>query len=243
MAHRLARLAGHVLAAPCAEETAYTAAPWEGDDDGALSGAVAIVTGASQGVGKGIATALAKAGATVYMTGRYEDTIAAAAADVEAAAGGRGRAVGVASDAASDDATRALFARVVQAHDGRLDVLVNNVTMNLSHLGERNTHGAADSANPDEPPPWWVRDTVEEWDVTNTVGLRSYFLAASLAAPLMASQGSGLIVNISSFGGVRQYIGVPHGVVKTATDRTVPPPLFTHPPATAGRPFFRVPLT
>ena len=148
MAYRLARLARHVLAAPCAEEAAYTAAPWEADDDGALSGAVAVVTGASQGVGKGIATALAKAGATVYMTGRYEDTIAAAAADVEAAAGGRGRAVGVASDAASDEATRALFARVEQAHAGRLDVLVNNVTITC-----RTSASVTPTARPTAPIP------------------------------------------------------------------------------------------
>lgn len=172
--------------------------------------------GAAQGVGKGIATALCKAGATVFITGRRAAAIERAARDVTEAAAGAGAAVGVVSDAASDEATEALFERVLAEH-GRLDVLVNNVTMNLSHVGKRRTHGSADQA--EGPVPWWERDSLEEWDVTHRVGLRSYFLASSLAARAMASQREGLIANISSFGGVRQYIGIPHGVVKTATDR------------------------
>ena len=103
---RLRALRSHVVPlcmSPAADSSSElpTPAPWErqagDDDDGehAMADSIAIVTGASQGVGKGIAIALCKAGATVYMTGRHEDSVAAAAQAVVEAAGGAGAAVGV----------------------------------------------------------------------------------------------------------------------------------------------------
>jgi len=96
-----------------------------------LKGRVAVVTGASRGVGKGIAEGLGEAGATVYVTGRTRSrsqppdalTIDATAAAVDAL-GGKGIPVQV--DHARDDEIKALFERV-EAEQGRLDILVNNV--------------------------------------------------------------------------------------------------------------------
>ena len=96
-----------------------------------LKGKVAVVTGGSRGVGKGIAEGLGEAGATVYITGRSESfddppaerTIQATAASVDAF-GGKGIAVRV--DHNNDDEVRALFERV-RDEQGRLDILVNNV--------------------------------------------------------------------------------------------------------------------
>ena len=131
----------------------------------------------------------------------------------------KGEVIPMECDAAVDEATKNLFQKIFQDNNNHLDILVNNVTMNLSHTGKRNSHGAADDANDINMNLWWNRDTLEEWDVTNRVGLRSYFASSSTAAKAMIQQRRGLIVNISSFGGVRKYIGIPHGVVKTATDR------------------------
>src|SRR5512147_1114841 len=88
-----------------------------------LAGKVAIVTGASKGVGKGIALGLGEAGATVYVTGRDAGRLARTVAEVEAL-GGAGIALRL--DHADDGQVEAAFARV-RAEQGRLDVLVNNV--------------------------------------------------------------------------------------------------------------------
>src|ERR1700741_5627343 len=97
---------------------------------GSLSGKVAVVTGASRGVGKGAALALADEGATVYVTGRtvtsgsapLPGTVGETAAEVDAR-GGKGIAVQV--DHGDDAQIAALFDRV-KAEQGRLDILVNN---------------------------------------------------------------------------------------------------------------------
>src|SRR5262245_1407274 len=97
---------------------------------GALSGKVAIVTGASRGMGKGIALALAEQGATVYVTGRtvargahpLPGTIGETIAEIEQR-GAKGVAVQV--DHADDAQVAALFEQV-NREQGRLDILVNN---------------------------------------------------------------------------------------------------------------------
>src|SRR5215213_971262 len=97
-----------------------------------LNGKVALVTGASRGVGKGVALGLAEAGATVYVTGRTVDEAAAAVrlpgtiqqtADEVTALGGRG--IAVRCDHTDDGQTTALIGQIRRDHD-RLDVLVNN---------------------------------------------------------------------------------------------------------------------
>src|SRR5262245_8262233 len=97
---------------------------------GALAGKIAVVTGASRGVGKGIALGLGEAGATVYVTGRtvqegsapLPGAIGQTAADVTRL-GGTG--IAVRCDHADDADVEALFPRV-QGDEGRLDILVNN---------------------------------------------------------------------------------------------------------------------
>src|SRR5438045_8545830 len=153
-----------------------------------LAGKVAVVTGASRGVGKGIARGLGEAGATVYVTGRtVEEGVApwpgtiGATAEAVSALGGRG--VAVRCDHHDDAAFAALFARV-QAEQGRLNVLVNNVYS----LPGLETPGGV---------PFWELP-LEVWDHIHTVGLRAHFVASRCAAPLMVAQQRGLIVNVSS---------------------------------------------
>jgi len=162
---------------------------------GALDGAVAIVTGASRGIGKGCAIELGAAGATVYVTGRTVEegahplpgTVAATAQEVDAA-GGRG--IAVPCDHRDDDAVRALFARVA-SEQGRLDVLVNNAFLIPKEL----TSGK----------PFW-KVPLSNWDDMIDVGTRSAYVASALAAEAMVTQGRGLIVNISS-SGATEYAG------------------------------------
>jgi dehydrogenase/reductase SDR family protein 1 len=175
----------------------------------ALGGQVAVVTGASRGVGKGIAIALGEAGATVYVTGRSVDpgvsrlpgTVRETAEEVSRA-GGRG--VAVACDHRRDDEVAALFARV-REESGRLDILVNNAFA-VPEGGE--LWGV----------PFW-RQPIHFWDDMHGVGLRSHYVASVLAAPLLIERGGGLIANISSFAGGMFALNVAYGVGKAAVDR------------------------
>jgi NAD(P)-dependent dehydrogenase (short-subunit alcohol dehydrogenase family) len=173
-----------------------------------LAGKVAIVTGASRGIGKGCALELGLAGATVYLTGRtvaegeavLPGTIGATAAEIEAAGG---RAVAVACDHRDDARVEALFARV-HAEQGRLDVLVNNAFLIPKEL----TAGL----------PFW-RCPLSNWDDMIDVGTRSAYVASVFAARVMTRQRSGLIVNISSSGAAEYAWHVAYGVGKAALDR------------------------
>ncbi len=173
-----------------------------------LTGRVAIVTGASRGIGKGCALELAAAGATVYLTGRSRregdhplpGTVTATADEIERLGG---EAVAVALDHRDDAAVEALFAQVV-AEQGRLDVLVNNAFIVCDELTSRR--------------PFW-QVPLSNWDDMIDVGTRSAYVASVFAAQIMTTAGRGLIANISSSGAQEYAWHVAYGVGKCALDR------------------------
>jgi NAD(P)-dependent dehydrogenase (short-subunit alcohol dehydrogenase family) len=172
-----------------------------------LSGKVAVVTGASRGIGKGIAIALGSEGATVYVTGRtvtpgsysLPGTVGETALEVDRR-GGEGIAVQV--DHGKEDQVAALFEQV-RREQGRLDLLVNNAF----YIPEDLT----------EPQPFWEKplSNLEMIDV----GLRSNFVAAWHAAQIMVPKKSGLIIAISGYVGVTYTYGVVFGTCKSGVDR------------------------
>jgi NAD(P)-dependent dehydrogenase (short-subunit alcohol dehydrogenase family) len=172
-----------------------------------LTGKVAVVTGASRGIGKGIAIALGTTGATVYVTGRtvspgdhpLAGTVGETAAEVDRR-GGIGIAVSV--DHSDDEQVAALFDQVQREH-GRLDILVNNAFAIPEDLTD--------------PKPFWEKP-LSNWDMVD-VGVRSNFVAAWHAAQVMTEQRSGLIVAISGYVGVTYTYGVVFGMCKAAVDR------------------------
>lgn len=174
---------------------------------GSLTGKVAVVTGASRGIGKGIALALGAAGATVYVTGRtvspgenpLPGTVGETAADVTRR-GGKGIAVQV--DHGNDEQVAALFEQV-NREQGRLDLLVNNA---FSLPEDLTTQQA-----------FWEKP-LSNWEMID-VGVRSNFVAAWHAAKIMVPQKSGLIVAISGYTGVAYTYGVIFGTSKSAVDR------------------------
>lgn len=174
---------------------------------GSLTGKVAVVTGASRGIGKGVALALGECGATVYVTGRTVEpgrhplpgTVPATAGEVDRR-GGTG--IPVAVDHANDDQVASLFERV-RAEQGRLDILVNNAFALPDDLTD--------------PKPFWDKP-LSNWAMVD-VGVRSNFVAARHAASVMVAQGSGLIVAISGYVGVTYTYGVVFGLCKAAVDR------------------------
>lgn len=174
---------------------------------GALSGKVAVVTGASRGIGRGIALALAEKGATVYVTGRSVEvgdhdlpgTVGQTAKECDER-GGKGIAVRV--DHADLDQVSELFEQV-KREQGRLDILVNNAFAIPEDLTE--------------PGGFWDKP------ITNTqmidVGVTSNYTAAWHAAQIMVPQKSGLIVAISGYVGVTYTYGALFGTCKSAVDR------------------------
>uniref|UniRef100_A0A914GYJ6 Uncharacterized protein n=1 Tax=Globodera rostochiensis TaxID=31243 RepID=A0A914GYJ6_GLORO len=171
----------------------------------ALEGKIALVTGASRGIGKGIALQLARAGATVYITGRAPaasfsmvekglPSLEQTAKEIEQR-GGLSHAVYC--DHANTDDVRRLFKRIEEEQSGRLHILVNNAYSGV---------------------PFWECDA-EFWDDINEVGLRNVYFCSTLAARLMVPHGGGLIVHISSAGALQYLFSVPYGVGKAAIDR------------------------
>jgi NAD(P)-dependent dehydrogenase (short-subunit alcohol dehydrogenase family) len=171
-----------------------------------LKNKVCVVTGASRGVGKGIALAFGGQGATVYITGRSAresdspigGTVFATAAEVTKR-GGQG--IAAVCDHSKDDQVRALFERVSK-ESGRLDILVNNACAIPNRLADTG--------------PFWSKplDLQQILDV----GMRSNYVASYFAAPLLNRQG-GLVVNISSPGSRCYLHGPAYGAGKAATDK------------------------
>jgi len=179
-----------------------------------LKGKVAVVTGASRGVGKGVALGLGEAGATVYVTGRtFEEGKAELpgtlpqTADEVTHLGGKG--IPVRCDHRNDQEVEAFFKRVSD-EQGHIDILVNNVWGGYENLFE---HGEYTWELPFWEQPLW------RWEAMFQSGVRAHFVASRFAAPLMVNYRSGLIVNISYFAAKKYISNVLYGTSKAATDK------------------------
>lgn len=169
---------------------------------------VAVVTGASRGLGRGIAIALGEAGFTVYCTGRSDKaaigswggTVRVTAEEIDKV-GGKG--IVAICDHLDDSQTEALFKRV-DAEQGRLDLLVNNA------------FAMPDWAVPDGN--FWERP-LTLWRDMIDVGLRSSYAASRFAAQIMVRQRSGLIANTSGPGGKVYRHSLPYGIGKAGQDK------------------------
>ncbi len=159
-------------------------------DDLPLHGRVAIVTGASAGIGRATARSLARAGATVVLTARRAERLEETVSEIEADGGA---AVALAADVVDLDAVRTL---VDTAHRrfGSIDVLVNNAgIMRIAPITE---------------------NRVEDWTRMVDVNVKGALHVLSAVMPIMLDQGSGHILSVGSLAGRRPF---PGGTVYSAT--------------------------
>jgi dehydrogenase/reductase SDR family protein 1 len=164
-----------------------------------LDGKFAVVTGATKGVGRGVARELARHGADVFVTGR-------SAPDHERL---DDRITAIRCDHRLDTEVAAAFNLIL--HEGRrIDILVNNVWGGYERMVE---DGDFTWAKPFWEQPLW------RWDAMFGAGVRAHYQASQLAAPSMIASRRGLIANISTWAAQKHIANVAYGVSKAATDK------------------------
>uniref|UniRef100_A0AAF5DG79 Dehydrogenase/reductase SDR family member 1 n=1 Tax=Strongyloides stercoralis TaxID=6248 RepID=A0AAF5DG79_STRER len=162
-----------------------------------LRGKIAIVTGASRGIGRGIALQLGEAGAKVYATGRdstkslsnFQNDLPSLEKTVNEINERGGNGVAVYVDHSNMNEIENLFKKV-------------GVTAIVENSGKK----------------FWECKP-EIWDEINNVGLRSHYFASVYGSRYMVNNRDGLIVNISSSGGLKYFFNVPYGIGKSGMDR------------------------
>jgi dehydrogenase/reductase SDR family protein 1 len=164
-----------------------------------LDGKVAVVTGGTFGVGRGIATALAQCGARVFATGRSTPPVDESAKPISF----------LPCDHRNDAQTAEAFDHIL-IEAGRIDILVNNVWGGYENMLE---NGAFTWSKPFWEQPLW------RWDAMFSAGVRAHYYASQLAAKSMVAQSRGLIVNISFWSAQKHIANVAYGVSKAATDK------------------------
>ena len=149
-----------------------------------LSGKVAVVTGASRGLGQYLGRALAKAGADLVITSRREDHLRAFQAEIEAL--GR-RVLPLQLDVRDEASIRSMAPAAIE-HFGRIDILVNNAGCNVRRPS--------------------VDITWDDWNLVLDTNLRGSFFVATSFAPHMIANGYGRVINIGSVTSVFGYGGI-----------------------------------
>jgi dehydrogenase/reductase SDR family member 1 len=166
---------------------------------GNLDDKVAVVTGGTQGVGRGVASGLAQCGARVFVTGR----------STHDGPSKEERVTGIRCDHRVDTEVTAAFEQVAR-EAGKIDILVNNVWGGYERMVEDGTFTWTK--------PFWEQG-LRRWDAMFSAGVRAHYQASQLAAKSMVECQRGLIVNIS-FWAAQKHIGnVAYGVSKAATDK------------------------
>jgi dehydrogenase/reductase SDR family protein 1 len=183
-----------------------------------LLGKVALVTGASRGVGKGIALCLGEAGATVYITGRTINEGESASnlagnihQTVDEIQKLGGECIAIQCDHRIDSEVEAVFTRIIDEKN-KLHILVNNVWGGYEHFTDGTEFWKENG--------FWTLPT-SRWDAMFQAGVRAHYISSVLGAPLLMQQPGALIINLSFFAAQRNDKGVAYGVAKAACDQMV----------------------
>ncbi len=179
-----------------------------------LKGKIALVTGASRGVGRGIALGLGEAGATVYVTGRSKKVNKDLPGTVQQTAelitemGGEG--IALLCDHRNDEEVNKVFKKIETQHN-KLDILVNNVWGGYEVMFDEQGEYIWEK-------PFW-QQPLKQWDLMFSSSVRAHYVSSHHAAKLMTKAKSGLIVNISFWSAQKFVANVTYGVSKAATDK------------------------
>jgi len=150
-----------------------------------LTGKVALITGASRGIGQAIAEAYAAAGAKVVLASRKQESLDEVAEIIRASGG---EALPIAAHTGDDDAVNELVAKATETYGG-IDIAVNNAATN-PHFG-----------------PVMIADE-SHWDKILDVNVKGYFRVAKGCVPSMKARGGGKIINIASVAGLAPQPGM-----------------------------------
>ncbi len=181
-----------------------------------LNQQIALVTGASRGIGKGIAIALAKSGAFVYITGRTttegegSTNLSGSIGRTEAeilSLGGKCKAIRC--DHTNDLEVEQVFQQI-SAEQDRLDILVNSVWGGYEHFNDGTEFWLEEG--------FWT-SPLSRWDKMFSAGVRAAYVASSHAAKRMIDKKAGMIINLSYWASQRNDMGVAYGTAKAATDK------------------------
>jgi NAD(P)-dependent dehydrogenase (short-subunit alcohol dehydrogenase family) len=164
-----------------------------------LDGRVAIVTGGSKGIGRGVAIALAAAGAKVFATGRTADPASTPHTGIAA----------IRCDHRNDEEVDSAFQKIL-GESPSIDILVNAVWGGYDNMVEGGEFTW--------PKPFWSQP-LWRWDAMFAAGVRAHYRASQLVAPSMIAAKRGLIINISHWAAQKRVGNVAYGVAKAATDK------------------------
>jgi len=171
-----------------------------------LVGKTCLVTEGSIGIGRGISLQLAKAGATVYITGRHKRVLEKFVGEAKERASipflRDAKIIPVEINSSNDNEVEKFFQRISDETNGKLDLLVNNAHAKLRMIPNNDLK------------PFWKKCPFDIWDTVVGVNLRQYYCYASFATKMMVENKQGLIINIQSGSIVRSYFtGNRHSVV------------------------------
>jgi dehydrogenase/reductase SDR family protein 1 len=181
-----------------------------------LDNKIALVTGASRGIGKGIAIALAKSGATVYITGRTANEkhnttkLSGTIYETEkliTTNGGKCNAIRC--DHTNDQEVVKVFNHIFVTHN-KLDILVNSVWGGYEYFNDGTEFWLEEG--------FWT-SPISRWDKMFSSGVRAAYFASAQAAQKMTKQKSGIIFNLSFWTAQRNDKGVAYCTSKAATDK------------------------
>lgn len=181
-----------------------------------LENKIALVTGASRGIGKGIAIALARNGATVYITGRtvsnnnkrttLSGTINQTKEEIKLIGG---KCIAIPCDHTIDNEVIDVFNQIFKTHN-RIDILVNSAWGGYEYFNDGSEFWLEKG--------FW-ESPMSRWDKMFSSGVRAAYFASSQAAQIMTKQNSGIIFNLSFWAAKRHDKGVAYCTSKAATDK------------------------
>lgn len=181
-----------------------------------LKDSVALVTGATRGLGKGIALALSKAGAIVYFTGRTEEEFKGAVPlegslsgteNLIRQAGGIG--YGLKCDHTKDDETKGVIDKIISEH-GKIDILVNNVWGGYEYYSDGTEFWNEKG--------FWTAP-MDRFDKMFDSGVRAHYATSLFTVPYMVNARKGLIINLSFWAAEQNDKGVAYCMAKAATNK------------------------